>query len=46
MIEIDEKLQISDIELLEEVNEIEIIFEEEEIESFLDSVSDVLDLIS
>ena len=46
MIEIDEKLQISDIELLEEVNGIEIIFEEEEIESFLDSVSDVLDLIS
>ena len=46
MTEIDEKLQISDIELLEEVNEIEIIFEEEEIESFLDSVSDVLDLIS
>ena len=32
MVEIDQKLETFDIQLLEEVDEIEIIFEEEEIE--------------
>ena len=45
MVEIDEKLEISDIQLLEEDDETEITFEEEEIESCLDSESDVLDSI-
>ena len=46
MVEIDGKLEISDIQLPEEDNETEIIFEEEEeIESCLDSESDVLDSI-
>ena len=45
MVEIDEKFQISGIQLPEEDEEIEIIFEEEEIESYLDSESDFLDSI-
>ena len=45
MVEMDEKLEISEIQLLEEDDEIEIIFEEEEIESCLDSESDFLDSI-
>ena len=45
MVEIDEKLEISEIQLLEEDDEIEFIFEEEEIESCLDSESDFLDSI-
>ena len=45
MVEIDEKLEISVIQLPEEDGEIEIIFEETEIESCLDSESDFLDSI-
>ena len=41
----DEKLEISDIQLLEQDDEIEIIFEEEKTESCLDSEIDFLDLI-
>ena len=43
MVGIDEKLETSDIQLLEEDEEIEIIFDEKEIESCLDSESDLLD---
>ena len=45
MVEIDEKLEISNIQLLEEDDETEIIFEEEKIESCLDSKGDFLDSI-
>ena len=41
----DEKLEISDIQLLEQDDEIEIIFEEEKTESCLDSEIDFLDSI-
>ena len=43
VVEIDEELEISDIQLQEEDDEIEINFEEEKIESCLDSEIDFLD---